>query len=134
MRLSFCMARTGTTTVARAGSQVSPPPIRSNARGADAAWAPSLITAAVAVGRMPGEPATILAAAPAPTLLTRIFGFRRPAPLSDPRLEVLRAISASLTKGVAQIGEDLVAAAHRAGWNNDDLHRAFPGVALQIPR
>jgi hypothetical protein len=95
--------------------------------------APSLIIAAVAVGRMSGEPAMVLHPLPRLSLLRRIFGIRRSNPLSDPRLEVLRAISASLAKGVAQIGEEFVAAAHRVGWTNDDLGRAFPGVPMRVP-
>ena len=92
----------------------------------------TLAAAAVAAGRMPGEPATVLAPRP-PTLLARLLGFRPRSPLADPRLEVLRAISATLARGVAQIGADFVVAAQRVGWTVDDLRRTFPGVPIQAP-
>jgi hypothetical protein len=91
---------------------------------------PALVAAAIAVGRLPGEPAAILEVRTRPQLLSSLFGLRTRRPLSDPRLEILRAISASLTRGVARIGADLVAAAHRTGWTDDDLRRTFPGIAL----
>jgi hypothetical protein len=53
--------------------------------------------------------------------------------LADPRLEVLRAISASLSRGMAQIGDDLLAAAYRAGWTSHDLRRAFPDIVVGQP-
>jgi hypothetical protein len=93
--------------------------------------APALIAAAVAIGRLPGEPAIIIDPIVRPGIVSHLFGLRTRRPLSDPRLEILRAISASLARGVARIGADLVAAAHRRGWSDDDLRRAFPGVALE---
>jgi hypothetical protein len=89
-----------------------------------------LVAVAVAAGRMPNEPATILDPAARPTFIARLFGFRRYRPLADPRLEVLRAISASLTRGVARISEDLLEAAHRVGWTDDDLRRVFPEASF----
>lgn len=85
----------------------------------------SLIAAALAIGRMPGEPARVLGP-PAP--FARIFGTRRPGPLADPRLEVLRAISASRAKGIADISAELATAARRAGWTLDALRHIFPGL------
>jgi hypothetical protein len=62
------------------------------------------IAAAVAAGRMPGEPAIILHPRLRPSPLARLVGMRQHRPLADPRLEILRAISAALTQGRAQIG------------------------------
>jgi hypothetical protein len=64
------------------------------------------------------------------SLFAHIFGTRVRGPLADPRLEVLRAISASLAKGVVSIGGDLLDAARRAGWTADDLLSTFPGAVL----
>lgn len=91
----------------------------------------SLIAAAVAAGRLPGEPATVLVPPIRRSLLRRIFGGQEHSPLADPRLEVVRAISASLSRGVAQIQGDLLAAAFRTGLTRDELARAFPGVAIE---
>lgn len=99
----------------------------------EAARTIALVVAAVAVGRMPGEPARILApGAPLP-LLARLIGARPHLPLADPRLEVLRAISASLAMGAATIGDELLAAALRVDWTKGDLRRAFAGIPLQLP-
>lgn len=92
--------------------------------------AASLIEAAVAVGRMPGEAPLVLTATGKRTLWALLFRTRRPTPLADPRLEVLRAISASLARGVAEISVELAAAAGRAGCTPDDLNRTFPGVPM----
>jgi hypothetical protein len=111
-------------------TRVMPSPfIQRPAEGRIAAWT-SLVAAAVETGRLPGEPPVILPPLTRPSLLTRMIGTRRRGPLADPRLEVLRAISASLAKGVAQIGDDLLAAAHRVGWTSDDLRRTFPGALV----
>lgn len=91
----------------------------------------SLVAAAVAIGRLPGEPAEILASVAQPNLLAILFGTRRRGPLADPRLEVLRAISASLSRGAAAIRRDLVVAASQVGWTTDDLRRTFPDVAVR---
>lgn len=90
----------------------------------------TLVAAAVEVGRMPGEPPVILKPALRPSLLARLVGIRPHGPLADPRLEVLRAISASLNRGVVRIGGDLLAAAYEVGWTADDLRHLFPGIAL----
>lgn len=97
-----------------------------------ATWT-ALIAAAVAAGRLPGEPPVILRPSTQPSWLMRVVGTRRRGPLADPRLEVLRAISASLSRGMAQIGDDLLAAAYRAGWTFHDLRRAFPDVPVGQP-
>ena len=98
--------------------------------GSGTAVSAILIAAAVAAGRLPGEPAMILPKPTGPSLLAWLIGARRRGPLADPRLEVLRAISASLANGVAQIAGELLAAAHRVGWTADDLRRTFPGVVV----
>lgn len=94
----------------------------------------ALVATAVALGRIPGEPAHVLKVQRQPGLLARLFHKQAHSPLADPRLEVMRAISASLSRGMAQIGEELVAAAHRAGWSSDDLRQTFPGVPVRLPR
>ena len=98
---------------------------------ANAKWSATLIAAAVATGRMPGEPSTVLQPQARRPILARLFGSQVKGPLADPRLEVLRAISASLSNGEAQIRRDLVAAAYRVGWTPDDLGATFPGVRLE---
>jgi hypothetical protein len=90
----------------------------------------SLIIAAVAAGRLPGEPAIVLTSRGRRPLLARLFGSRVRSPLADPRLEVVRAISASLSTGMGIIRADLLAAADHVGLNRDDLCRAFPGIAI----
>lgn len=89
-----------------------------------------LIAAAAAVGKLPGEPAFVLVPPARPSIFRRLFGDQTHSPLADPRLEVVRAISASLSRGVAQVRGDLLAAAYRVGLTPDELGRAFPGVAI----
>lgn len=87
-----------------------------------------LVAAAIAIGRMPGEPPRIL---PAPRgWLAWIIGSRVRRPLADPALEVARAISASLARGEAMIRRELMVAAEGAGWSRVDLRRAFPGASI----
>lgn len=96
----------------------------------NAPLAASLIEAAVAIGRMPGEAPLVLPSSRTWKPWELLARVRRPTPLADPRLEVLRAISASLARGVAEISVELVVAASRAGWTLDDLNRTFPGVSM----
>lgn len=95
---------------------------------------PSLIAAAIAIGRMPGEPAAVLYAKQRLRLLADLVGSKAHASLADPRLEVIRAISASLTRGIGVIRADLVAAAANVGWTRDDLSLMFPAVPLRAVR
>jgi hypothetical protein len=90
-----------------------------------------LIQAAIKAGRMRGEPAVILKPRASRSFLTRMLGARVPGPLADPRLEVLRAISAALAGGIAQIGGELAVAAKQVGWTPEDLRRIFPGVVIR---
>lgn len=90
---------------------------------------PYLVAAAIAVGRMPGEPADVLHARQRPRFLAYLFGSKAHGPLADPRLEVIRAISASLSHGIGSMRADLVAAAVRVGWTQDDLSLMFPAVS-----
>jgi hypothetical protein len=90
-----------------------------------------LVAAAIAIGRMPGEPATILRANPRPHLLAYLLGVKTHGPLADPRLEVIRAISASLSRGINTIRADLVTAAANVGWSRDDLSLLFPTASLR---
>lgn len=91
----------------------------------------ALIAAAVAVGRMPGEPDRIIEPAPPRGWFDELLRGRRPSPLADPRLEVLRAISASLARRPSEFPADLVAAADRSGWTLHDLWRFFPAAFVQ---
>jgi hypothetical protein len=91
----------------------------------------SLVAAAIAIGRMPGEPAVVLTARQRPHLLSIIFGRRAWVPLADPRLEVIRAISASLSRGIDAIRADLIADAVKAGWSRSDLSVLFPALSLR---
>lgn len=93
----------------------------------------NLIAAAVAVGQMPGEPARLLEATRSRGWLHDLFRLRRPTPLADPRLEVLRAISASLVKRPSEIPANLVCAANQAGWSISDLRRLFPAASIGSP-
>jgi hypothetical protein len=90
-----------------------------------------LVTAAIAIGRMPGEPAVVLRGVQRPHLLTYIFGKKIHAPLADPRLEVIRAISASLSRGIGTIRSDLITAAAKVGWSSEDLSCMFRAVLLR---
>ncbi|KTF68290.1 hypothetical protein ATB93_14925 [Sphingomonas sp. WG] len=67
------------------------------------------------------------------TLRALILGAKAHCPLADPRLEVLRAISASLARGAGAIGRELMAAAQDVGWSIGDLGKAFPGVPMPLP-
>ena len=91
----------------------------------------SLVAAAIAIGRLPGEPAVVLAARRRPDLLSFIFGRRARVPLADPRLEVIRAISASLSRGFDTIRADLIADAAKAGWSRSDLSMLFPALSFR---
>lgn len=91
----------------------------------------SLVSTAMAIGRMPGEPAAVLRAGQRPRLLTRIFGRKIHGPLADPRLEVIRAISASLSRGIGTIRADLITAAAKVGWSREDLSCMFPAILLR---
>jgi hypothetical protein len=91
----------------------------------------AMLLAAAAAGRAPGEAAVILPPQRRRTLLARLVGMRMRSPLADPRLEVVRAISASLRKGAAHIRADLIAAADHVGLTPLDLSRTFPGVAVE---
>ncbi len=91
----------------------------------------SLVAMAVAIGRLRGEPATVLQPGTRQSIFARLLGSRTNAPLADPRLEVIRAISAFLTHGGAHIRSDLTAAAYRVGWTPDDLDRTFPGACIE---
>ena len=90
-----------------------------------------LLSAAVSVGRLPGEPATILPPRTRPSLMALLVGAPVHTPLADPALEVVRAISASLARGAATIRRDLLLAAHRAGLTPNDLGFAFPGIGME---
>ena len=90
-----------------------------------------LVAAAIAIGRMPGEPAAIVDSRQHPAPLTFLFGRKTRGPLADPRLEVIRAISASVTRGIGTIRADLIVAAANAGWTLDDLSLLFPAVSLR---
>jgi hypothetical protein len=107
-------------------SHVDPQPDMSGARRTA-----SLVAAAVAIGRLRGEPDTVLQPGRRQSILGRLFGSRTRVPLADPRLEVIRAISAFLTNGGAHIRCDLTVAAWRVGWTPDDLGRTFPGVRIE---
>lgn len=98
-----------------------------------AGWTASLVAAAIAIGRLRGEPGTVLRQETRPSILSRLLGSRVKGPLADPRLEVIRAISASLAHDSAHIRGDLAAAAYRVGWTPDDLGRTFPGVRVDRP-
>lgn len=87
-----------------------------------------LAATAIAIGRLPGEPPAILPHRRG--WLSRIAGLRVRRPLADPRLEILRAISASLTRGDAAGRRVLVAAAMQAGWSRGDLCRVFPDTPI----
>lgn len=91
----------------------------------------ALVRAAIAIGRLPGEPATVLHPGKRRFLLALLLGRKSHGPLADPRLEVIRAISASLSRGVGTIRRDLIAAAAKAGWSRDDLSLMFPA---ELPR
>lgn len=90
---------------------------------------PTLIAAAVAVGQLPGEPARVIEASRSRGWLHDLFRLRLPTPLADPRLEVLRAISASLVKRPNEIPAHLLSAAIRVGWSIPDLRRLFPAAS-----
>ncbi|MBB5712947.1 hypothetical protein [Sphingomonas xinjiangensis] len=92
----------------------------------------SLVAAAIEIGRMPGEPAAVLPARQRPLLLGYLFGRKTHRPLADPRLEVIRAISASLTRGIDTIRADLITAAAKVGWSRNDLSLMFPAVSLRV--
>lgn len=92
----------------------------------------SLVAAAIAIGRMPGEPAAVLHAVKRHGLLANLFGGKGHGPLADPRLEVVRAISASLSRGVGAIRGDLVSAAVKVGWSGDDLGEMFPAASFRV--
>jgi hypothetical protein len=92
-----------------------------------------LLAAAVIVGRMPGEPPTVLTPRIRPSLLDWLIGTPVRTPLADPALEVVRAISASLASGATTIRRDLLAAAYRAGLTAKDLRSASPGIGLERP-
>lgn len=87
-----------------------------------------LVAAAIAIGRMPGEPPAILPVRHG--WLAWMIGVRGRLPLADPRLEVLRAISASLARGERAIRTELLVAAEQAGWSRADLRRAFPDAPM----
>lgn len=89
----------------------------------------SLVAAAIAIGRMPGEPAAVLPVRQRPHLASVIFGRKIRSPLADPRLEVIRAISAWLASGFDTIRADLVAEAAEVGWSPGDLSILFPGLS-----
>lgn len=91
----------------------------------------SLVAAAIAIGRMPGEPAVVLRAGQRPLLLALLFGRRRHGPLADPRLEVIRAISAALSRGVDTVRADLITDAAKAGWSRNDLVSMFPTLPVR---
>lgn len=93
----------------------------------------SLVTTAIEIGRLAGEPAAILHEGRSTRLLAWLFGRRDHGPLADSRLEVVRAISAWLARGNGAIRGDLVAAAMSAGWSQDDLSSFFPAVASGAP-
>jgi hypothetical protein len=80
---------------------------------------------------MPGEPATVIHVRQRTRFFAYLFGQKTHGPLADPRLEVIRAISASLTRGIGSIGADLIAAAAKVGWTRDDLSVMFPAVSLR---
>ncbi|MHA6767110.1 hypothetical protein [Sphingobium ummariense] len=92
--------------------------------------AASLIAAAVAVGRMPGEPATVIDPEVRPSLFARLFGGPTRAALANPRLEVVRAISASLARGATDVRADLLAAAQKVGLTADELRQTFPELTV----
>lgn len=109
-------------------------PARASASGTEppnAGLSASLVAAAVATGRLPGEPASVLQPGARRSILARLFSSHVKCPLADPRLEVLRAISASLSNGEAHISRDHAAAAYRVGWTPDDLGNVFPGARLE---
>lgn len=89
---------------------------------------PSLVATAIGIGRMAGEPASVLSAERRTRRLAWLFGRTKRSPLADPRLEVIRAISAWLARGNGAIRSDLVAAAAHAGWSRNDLRSIFPTV------
>lgn len=93
-------------------------------------WSISVLVAAVAVGRLPGEPPTILEHRDKRSVLASLFGRTTRTPLSDPALEVVRAISASLANGAATVRGDLLSAAFRAGLTSGHLRTAFPLLRL----
>jgi hypothetical protein len=95
-------------------------------------WPVSVLVAAVAVGRLPGEPPTILEPRDKQSLLASLIGRTTRTPLSDPALEVVRAISASLANGAATIRGDLLTAAFRAGLTSGHLRTAFPWLRLDV--
>lgn len=121
-----------TTQSATAKPVGIPPHMPERVEKPDARWAASPVAAAVALGRMPGEPANILKPGRPRSLIARLFGAKAYNPLANPRLEVVRAISASLTRGAMRIDAELVAAARRAGWTTEDLGKTFPGVPMQL--
>ena len=90
----------------------------------------SLVAAAMAIGRLPGEPASVLPPPGRRRLLARLLGIRPRSALADPRLEVIRAISAALASGATPVRGELVAAAFNAGWSLDELRRALPHGSL----
>ena len=91
----------------------------------------SLVAAAIAIGRMPGEPAVVLRAGQRPRLLALLFGRKKHGPLADPRLEVIRAISAALSRGGDTIRADLITDAAKAGWSRNDLVSMFPTLSVR---
>lgn len=93
----------------------------------------SLVATAIGIGRMAGEPASVLHTGRGTRLLAWLSGRRNHGPLADPRLEVVRAISAWLACGNNAIRGDLVAAAMSVGWSRDDLYSFFPAVAPGTP-
>jgi hypothetical protein len=95
-------------------------------------WSVPILVAAVAVGRLPGEPPTILEPRGKPSVLASLFRRTTRTPLSDPALEVVRAISASLANGAATIRGDLLSAAFRAGLTSGHLRTAFPWLRLDV--
>jgi hypothetical protein len=98
--------------------------------GGRANWAVPLLAAAAAVGRLPGEPPVIIAPRAKPWLLGFLIGSPVRRPLSDPALEVVRAISASLANGAAAVNGDLLAAAYQAGLTPRHLRATFPNLRL----
>lgn len=87
---------------------------------------------AVNLGRLPKEPDRVIKARPRHDFIDWISGRQRPRPLADGRLEVLRAISASLQRRPGIIREDLYRTACEAGVTADELRLIFPTAALGI--
>lgn len=94
----------------------------------------TILAAAVAAGRLPGEPAKVLRPSARRSALTWVLGRPVHSPLADPRLEVVRAISASLARGLGHIRADLAAAAEGAGLTSEEIGLAFPGIRFEQAR